>query len=556
MSSSSQKRTILVTGVALVALAVSGYYLWKKKKALQKRASDSFNEIVMSGSVTPKSTTTELQEFDEQRVITGKDFKSIGNTQFAKRNYEEAIEAYTNALEAYPDGYPERALAFANLAACHLNLKHYDQVVECCESALKLQPLYQKAIDRRGRALEGKGMLKEALSDYTLSAMLGGFKDENLMLRTESILKTISEKIAFEVFEKKEKKMASPRACREFFDAFSPFVQADTLKDVNDQFRQGVKSMAIGDYGAAMNHFKACLETGANAPKFLLANYYGSLLFLSGKHEEAVEQFEIALKHSAEAVKEEHTEVLIKKAFLLFDKGDMEEAIRCLAQASEQGSHNPYTAFHSAEIYLLLGESNAALEKYDQCIKLRGDFLQAYIHKSKALIGLERFDESQQFMKRVATKLFSEDADALNAYGETFIFQQNYEAAKSWILKALGHDPKHLTSLLNMAVIEMTLQTNHGKEYLDKALSVEPHSEVVHLQLANYYLMSKDDTSKKGHYLTLAHQHFESALENAKSLQDCLNIVATRESSLIQAELFQKYPELEAQFAAELTLHK
>ena len=77
---------------------------------------------------------------------------------FTGKNYEEAVRLYTQAIRFKAD-----SIFFANRAACFANLGKQDNVIEDCNSALKLDPVYVKALNRRALAFEKKGELTNSL---------------------------------------------------------------------------------------------------------------------------------------------------------------------------------------------------------------------------------------------------------------------------------------------------------------------------------------------------------------------------------------------------------
>ena len=94
--------------------------------------------------------------------------KARGNELFAARRLEEALDAYSEALELAPrtpDHEYSRAVFYANRAACFAELARYGDVVSDCTRALELDPRYLKAYVRRSRAHEALESLEDALAD-------------------------------------------------------------------------------------------------------------------------------------------------------------------------------------------------------------------------------------------------------------------------------------------------------------------------------------------------------------------------------------------------------
>ena len=73
---------------------------------------------------------------------------------------------YQEALRVAPEGAKkQRAVYYANLAACHLRTKHFEDAVQDSNAALELEPDYIKALLRRAAAYEELDDLEHALAD-------------------------------------------------------------------------------------------------------------------------------------------------------------------------------------------------------------------------------------------------------------------------------------------------------------------------------------------------------------------------------------------------------
>ncbi|KAI9028100.1 hypothetical protein CLU79DRAFT_737717 [Phycomyces nitens] len=106
------------------------------------------------------------------------EYKVLGNQAFAGSEFERAIGEYENALVVSPlSQKKDRAIYFANIAACHLKLGKPKDARDMCTRAIELDPEYTKALLRRAQANEKIGSytaLSEALEDYkALSKMAG-----------------------------------------------------------------------------------------------------------------------------------------------------------------------------------------------------------------------------------------------------------------------------------------------------------------------------------------------------------------------------------------------
>lgn len=89
---------------------------------------------------------------------------------FGAREFSDAIEAYSLALDAAPLDTPQdhkdASVYYANRAAAFMGMSAWDDAARDCSDALELQPEYVKARLRRAHAYEKSDKLDEALSDY------------------------------------------------------------------------------------------------------------------------------------------------------------------------------------------------------------------------------------------------------------------------------------------------------------------------------------------------------------------------------------------------------
>ncbi|KAH8394628.1 hypothetical protein KR222_000305, partial [Zaprionus bogoriensis] len=136
---------------------------------IKKAATDNKEQKCATGSPggSTASTPTEKQDLPvdamAQQHKKANDIKDQGNTYVKQADYNRAIEAYTEAIIAYPHD----PVYFINRALCYLKLERYDNCVEDCEAAIVLDKLCVKAYYRRMQANESLGNNMEALKDCT-----------------------------------------------------------------------------------------------------------------------------------------------------------------------------------------------------------------------------------------------------------------------------------------------------------------------------------------------------------------------------------------------------
>jgi tetratricopeptide (TPR) repeat protein len=103
---------------------------------------------------------------EQQQLIADSEvLKAEGNALYASGDYDRAIDKYAAAIEVAPERAPQRAVYWANIAACHVNLERHKEAIRCCSDALEVDPAYVKALARRSVCYEATDEPERALAD-------------------------------------------------------------------------------------------------------------------------------------------------------------------------------------------------------------------------------------------------------------------------------------------------------------------------------------------------------------------------------------------------------
>ena len=87
--------------------------------------------------------------------------KEAGNKAFMAKNFDEAINFYTVAIEITLE--QPNHVYFANRAYAQLELNRFEECINDCDNAIDIDPTYWKSYYRQARALYGLYSMKEAL---------------------------------------------------------------------------------------------------------------------------------------------------------------------------------------------------------------------------------------------------------------------------------------------------------------------------------------------------------------------------------------------------------
>lgn len=90
------------------------------------------------------------------------DNKALGNEQFKAKNFEKAIEFYSQAIEQNPSDHS----IYGNRSASYFNLKDFRKALDDADKCIELKDDWSKGYQRKGMALHGMGDRAEALLNY------------------------------------------------------------------------------------------------------------------------------------------------------------------------------------------------------------------------------------------------------------------------------------------------------------------------------------------------------------------------------------------------------
>ncbi|KHN07205.1 Tetratricopeptide repeat protein 1 [Glycine soja] len=97
------------------------------------------------------------EESRQKALDQANEAKVEGNKLFVEGKYEEALLQYELALQVasdMPSSVEIRSICHSNRGVCFLKLEKYDNTIKECTKALELNPVYVKALVRRGEAHE------------------------------------------------------------------------------------------------------------------------------------------------------------------------------------------------------------------------------------------------------------------------------------------------------------------------------------------------------------------------------------------------------------------
>ena len=258
----------------------------------------------------------------------------------------------------------------------------------------------------------------------------------------------------------------------------------------------------------------------------------GSVQFIKGDMDSAFETLTLSSQ-----LDPKNSDVLIKLALVELERNNYLKMHENLDLAQEADAENPALYYHRGEIFALAGNLEMAIKDFETAIELYPEFVLAYVHKARALLGLEKFSDAEHVLLKAQDK-FKNSVEVSNSLGEVLVMKKDFEAAEKVFNGILKKHPKSPEVYLNKALLAMTRNEDvkAAEKHLKRAIEIEPSFEAAHLQLANLLLSNgnvKDSMI-----------HFEHAVKYARTLQELISVHSLKCASVAQLKIAERFPSL------------
>ncbi|GAA5801005.1 hypothetical protein EDC94DRAFT_616764 [Helicostylum pulchrum] len=487
------------------------------------------------------TTLTEAEIADltnEKRAEAAQSLKTKGNAKFSAKSYEEAAELYTLALQ-----YKADPIFYSNRAACYANLGYNDRVIEDCNSALKLDPVYVKALNRRAHALEKKGDLENSLYDFTCVCILDAFKNDAASKAMERVLKLVSENRAKEIMKTKKPRLPSPTFVNAYLDSFRPVVQ--DLAGIPDEetgdayYAKAYRFIAEKKYEEALEACEKAAELGCSrAYQAYAMNLMGTFAFLKGNTAEALDYFNKAIEADPKYVQS-----YIKRSSIYMERGDVETTFKQFEDAVAINPSDPDIYYHRGQVNYISGNYDAAAKDYTESIKLDDSFVYAHIQLGVVQYKLGSISSSMSTFNNTLKK-FADSTDVHNYYGELLVDQQKLPEAIDMFGKAMTLDPKNPLPYINKAMLmyQVLGNTEEAIQLCKSALEVDPACDAAVASLAQILLeQGKPEEALK---------YYEMAINLARTEAELEHAISYVEATKTQTRFAKDFPDAAAKLKA------
>ncbi|KAI6127253.1 mitochondrial outer membrane translocase receptor TOM70 [Pisolithus sp. B1] len=567
---SENRRAILVcTAAAAVALGAAYYVSTaspqrpgsakdgrkdkkKDKPSSKKKKSGNDQDGPILEEVKPKEeeqqnvplTLEEIAALSiDERIKRAGVLKTRGNALYQARNFTQAVELYTQAIQLSPKPEP---IFHSNRAACYMNMSppQFEHVVEDCDAALRHDPNYVKALNRRANALEALSRYTEALRDFTAATILDKFQNEAAAHSVERVLKKLATEKAQTIAATRGPRLPSQTFISAYFAAFRKRAQP-TLPETPSQGDQtlllALDALEAADYAHALSLINEAVDQGISwdIGRAEALNLRGTFKFLTSDIPGAKADLEESLTLNSSL-----TQSLVKLASVHMEEGNHAQAMECFEQAIKVDSSDPDVYYHRGQVHFITNDYAAAAENYTKSTSLDSTFVFSHIQLAVAQYKMGNIANSMATFRRTMTA-FPNRAEVCNYYGELLLDQQRFEDAVEKFDRAIELEktksPPNPLPLVNkaLAIFQWHKDIPPAEVLCREALAIDPSCEPAVATLAQLALQKSE--------METAIEWFEKQVDLARGEAEIVASLTYLEASKAQLQFVKTYPQMAAE---------
>jgi import receptor subunit TOM70 len=562
---SENRRALILATAAVVVAAGAAYYASsstrpssgkgksKDRKPKKKSANDPDGPIIEEIKPTVEDvhenaplTPEQIAAMPfEERVKQAASLKTRGNSLYQARKFDQAVDLYTQAIAVSPR--PE-AVFYSNRAACYMYMSppQHDRVVADCDNALRQDPNYVKALNRRATALESLSSYEGALRDFTAATILEKFQNETAAQAVERVLKKLAVEKAQSILTTREPRLPSQTFISAYFAAFRkrPLpTLPETPSQGDETLLLALEALEAADYPHALSLVSEALEQGISwdTGRAEAHNLRGTFKFLTADVRGAKADLLESL-----TLNPSFTQSLVKLASVHMEDGDNAQAMKCFEDAININEDDPDVYYHRGQVFFITNDFSSAATNYTKSSTLDPSFVFSHIQLAVAEYKLGNVAKSMATFRRTMT-MFPSRGEVCNYYGELLLDQQRFQDSVEKFDRAIElektNSPPNPLPLVNkaLAVFQWRQDLPAAEALCREALVLDPSCEPAVATLAQLALQKSE--------IEVAITWFEKQVQMARGEAEITAALTYLEASKAQLQFISNYPQMAEELA-------
>lgn len=329
------------------------------------------------------------------------ELKGKANKHFSAREYQEAIDLYSQAIDEH-----ETAVYYSNRSAARIELNQFELGLRDATKAVELDPKYTKAYMRQARCYKALGRLLEAKRAF--QHVLRVAPATQTAITEIQVIDYVSQLIADSEAALSEDGDNEPHPTL----ALQKLQQAvdATGETIHIRLLQAKAMLLMKRYSRAQNIASDVLrENSTNAEALYLRGltmYYLDKFALAVNHFKQVLQCDPDHRRARDAFKRaKRLEQLKQDGNEAFKSGDNDTAVKVYTEAltvdPKHDSFNSTLYCNRAAAHIKLGDDKAALSDCNEAIERDDQYLKAYARRAQVHKKLEMFEEQVRDLEKI-----------------------------------------------------------------------------------------------------------------------------------------------------------
>lgn len=196
-------------------------------------------------------------------------------------------------------------------------------------------------------------------------------------------------------------------------------------------------------------------------------------------------------------------------------------AIEAFLKAVELDNTDAVSMFYLASCYNRTGEKELAIQKFDEVLKLRPDYLEVYKNIAMIYIEFGQLDEAENTLKKAIDNPSIEvDYTIYYIFATSCMLKKDYNSAVKYLSLALEKNPEHLPIINSLASCYMNIsEYDKALEILLKAFELNDKNSLTAYNLGICYQIKADYTNAIK-YFQISYQ-LEPSITMLATLANC-----------------------------------
>eukprot|EP00124_Ichthyophonus_hoferi_P005018 Ihof_evm1s642 gene=Ihof_evmTU1s642 len=463
--------------------------------------------------------------------------KAQGNAAFTAKEYEKAIDLFSQAIAVAPSNH----ILYSNRSGAYASSGKYELALEDAEKVIEIKPDWVKGYSRKATALSFLGSMDKALETYREGLKI--FPEDPTLKKGMDDLARMQMGEQFDPMAKINEALTSGKVWTTIASnpQLAPHMADPTFVANVTKLQQDPSKLSemlsdprmIGLLGALMGmNMPSSPSPSPSEPNSTSSTKKEE----ESKEEAKVQEEEVPMevdeetKAKEEALKEKEkgNEAYKKKEFtsalehytnaqnldpenmmyyanasaVYFETNDMEKCRELCHKAVEVGRSNRADYKLVAKAYARLGNSYFKEENYEEAIK----WFQKSLTEHRVKDVLEKLNKTEKLQKEIQTKLYIDPVKSAEekVKGNAFFKENKYPEAIGAYSEAIKRDPTDHVLYSNRAAAYMKLgEFPTAIKDCDKCIEMAPSFVKGYTRKANCQLFLKEHTKALETYETV-----------------------------------------------------